>query len=92
MSRGTEPRGPNEAAARRRERLDRADWQTTEHSDDLQANMQAMANIHTRKQMPNNMKVGLTEDQSDRKPRAVEESEPIGRESERQNATASGRQ
>ena len=57
--------------------------------------MQAMANIHTRKQMPNNMQVGgLTEDQSDRKPRAVEDrsgQEPMGRESERQNAIASGR-
>ena len=42
-----EPRGSIGAAARRTERLNRADRQTTEHSDDLQANMQATANIHT---------------------------------------------
>jgi hypothetical protein len=85
------------SAERRRERLDRADWQMMEHSDDLQENMQAsmqaMSNIHTRKQMPNNMQVGVAEDQSDRRPRAVEDrrvQEPMARGSERQR-TKSGR-
>jgi hypothetical protein len=47
----------------RTERLNRADRQTTEQSDDLQANMQATANIHTSKQMPNNMQVGVAKSQ-----------------------------
>jgi hypothetical protein len=68
-----------------------------EHSDDLQENMQAsmqaMSNIHTRKQMPNNMQVGVAEDQSGRKARAVEDrsgQEPMAQGSERQR-TKSGR-
>jgi hypothetical protein len=40
------------SVARRRERLDRADWQMMDDSDDLQENMQASmqatANIHRR--------------------------------------------
>ena len=71
--RGCEPRGSIGAAARRTERLNRADRQTTDHSDDLQANMQATPNIHTSKQMPNNMQVGVAEDQSGRGPRAGED-------------------
>jgi hypothetical protein len=86
------------SAERRRERLDRADWQMMEHSDDLQENMQAsmqaMSNIHTRKQMPNNMQVGVAEDQSDRRPRAVEDrrgQEPMARGSERQRTKSDRR-
>jgi hypothetical protein len=45
--RGCTPRRSIGAAARRTERLNRGDRPTTEHSDDLQANMQATANIHT---------------------------------------------
>jgi hypothetical protein len=77
------------SAERRRERLDRADWQMMERSDDLQENMQgsmqAMSNIHTRNQMPNNMQIGVAEDQRNRRPKAVEDrsgQEPMARGSQ----------